>query len=189
MPLADVSGVVAGIVQDARQAWRFRVEPVRHAALLVELPAIEVGRDAPARGILARDQRAARRAADRRVDVEPAEPQALAREAVDLGRLHARAAEAAQIAVAHVVDQHEQHVRPGRRSARRLRAGRLDVTSAKEDDRQERAQWVEHQQTSPGGTIFATTQNIPARHPGTGPPPLCFCRPTFCITFDSYAIG
>ena len=86
----------------------------------------EVGRDPPALRILAGGDRDPRRRADRRVDVELLEADALGGQAVDVRRLRVLVAEAREVRPAHVVDEDQDDVRPRRprpRPARSRRAG------------------------------------------------------------------
>ena len=92
-----MTGGVAVVVQLAGQHRSRRIEPLRHAALGVAFPIVEIGRDPPALRILSGGQRHARRRADRRIDVEIREPDALGREPIDVLGLGALAAEAGQI--------------------------------------------------------------------------------------------
>src|SRR4030095_10244397 len=74
-------------------------------------------------------------AADRRVDIKLREADPLGCEAVDVGRLDARVAVAAQIAVAHVVDEDKEEVgaRLERRGEKQKRQGDEDPHGGNED--------------------------------------------------------
>ena len=114
VPLAEVAGRVAGLVQEAGQHRGGGIEPLRNAAVVVRPAVVQERRDAVPLRVLPRADRDAGGRADRRVDVEPLEADALRGEAVDVLRLDPFVAEAGEIAPAHVVDKHEQHVRRGR---------------------------------------------------------------------------
>ncbi len=107
-----MAGGVAGLAQLARQHRSRRVEPLRHAPLVVVLPVVEEGSDPPALRILARRQGGARGRTDRGVDVETRETPSLRRELVERLGLDFRVAEAGKIAPAHVIDEHHHDIGP-----------------------------------------------------------------------------
>src|SRR5690349_7280874 len=107
---------VARIVQRSRQSWRARVEPLGHSAPLIFGSIIEVRRDVPARGILARREGNARWRADRSVDVELLESNPFGCETVDIRGFDFLVAEAGEVAPAHIVDQDENDIWMGVRS-------------------------------------------------------------------------
>ena len=111
MPFAEVTGRVAGGLQGAAQGGRGRVQPLRQPAAGVIGPVAQVGSDPPTLRVLAGEQGATRRRADRRVHVELGERQPLRREAVDVRGLGLGVAEAGEVAPAQVIDEHEQDVR------------------------------------------------------------------------------
>ena len=112
--LADHSGGVAGGLEDRRQ----QDLPLVDVGEVVLLVAVLGDPDRIAAG----EQRGARRAAHR-LRVEAREPHALVRHAVDARRLEVGGPEHPEVAVALVVGEHEDEVRPGRRLLRCRRRG------------------------------------------------------------------
>lgn len=97
------------------------IEPVGHLALALALAGVEKRVDAPALRILPGGEGDAGGGADGGVDVEVCETTAAGGETVDVRRIHKRVAERRRIAVAHVVDEDDEHVRVPRGSGGGLR--------------------------------------------------------------------
>src|SRR4030095_10510518 len=109
VPLADERRRVASLAQHLGDGLLGGIEPGRvegeeHA----ERAELHPGRIAP------REQRRARRCADRRTDVELREPRPLARHAIQVRRRDVGTSVAAEVAVAHVVREYEDEVRAAR---------------------------------------------------------------------------
>ena len=117
MPLADVPGLVAAFVEGAsqrvllaRQVFEIGYiddSPFRRVQVPVRVDPVG---DADGGRIFAGEDTSARRRADRAGGVGIAEAHALAREAVDIGRLVEGAAITDQILPAHIVDKDEDDI-------------------------------------------------------------------------------
>lgn len=114
VPFAEMSGAVAGIPENLGSMDRSRVQEVRHPAFGIGLTAGEVRLDTPALLVLAGAESDPGGGADGRVDVEVGEATAFGGEAIDVRRGNEFIAEAAGVAVTHVVDKKDQDVGFGR---------------------------------------------------------------------------
>ena len=112
MPLAEVGGGIAGLLENPGGRRRLRIEPVGHVPGAIGLPRGQIGIDLPAGRVLARHHRDARGRADGRVDVEIGQPHAFLGQPVDMRRLHLRISETARVGIAHVVDEDEKDIGP-----------------------------------------------------------------------------
>ena len=111
MPLAEVGGAVAGLLEEAGQRGRVRVEPVGHASGVVLGRRREMLVDGvPGRVTPGHQGRAAGRA-DGVEHVELEEVRALSGEPVDVGGLQPRMAVAREVAPAPVVGEDDDDVR------------------------------------------------------------------------------
>lgn len=126
VPFTEVSGGVAAFLEGAGEGGGLGVEPLGHAALLVEFAVGEVGGDAPALWVVSGGDGDAGGGADGGVDVELFEAEAFFGEAVDVFGFGVFVAEAGEVAPAHVVDEDEDDVGLCRRRECQEAGGKTD---------------------------------------------------------------
>jgi hypothetical protein len=107
VPLADEAGAITGRLEQTRQQHGVG----RQVAPTVFGVSTDHSGDADGVGILSREQRGARRRADRAVRVKVVEPHPVADQCVDVGRFEVGRAVAGEIAVAQIVDEDDDDVR------------------------------------------------------------------------------
>ena len=112
MPFADEGGRIPLVLQELRQRTSGRREADIEASGRRGGVCLERTLEPQALLVAARDQRRPRGRAHRRVRVELCQPDAFAREPIEIGCLDVRRAVAAQIAIPEVVGDDEHDVRP-----------------------------------------------------------------------------
>ena len=137
VPLAEVSGGVPGVAEDAGHRGRFGGEVVGLFAGGVAFAGLEVGVDAPLHREHARGEPHARGRADRSGGIVAVQDQTLRSQAVDGGRFDPARVGAREVADAHVVGVDDHDVRAALRClrlcfCRGLRRGRGDCSGAQQ---------------------------------------------------------
>ena len=122
VPLAEMAGGIAVLLENARQGVRMGVEPVRHAAPCVVGSIVQVGSDSPTLRELTRGERAAGGRANWRVHIELGKPDSFRGEAIDVRCRSFPVAEAGKIPPAHVINEHQDEVGLNRRGGDEPRA-------------------------------------------------------------------
>ena len=116
MPFSKMPRGIAGLLQRPREHRRLGIEPLRHAAPIVNGTVRKVRGDAPALRILTRRNRRARRRTNRRVHIKLLKAHALLCEPINLRRLRGLVPKAGKVPPPHVIDKHENDIwRRGRK--------------------------------------------------------------------------
>jgi hypothetical protein len=151
MPFAEVAGGVTGGFQSAGEGRRGRVQKIRLLALSITGARLEETGDVPARGEHTGREAGARRRTNRSGAVVFGEASSLARQAIEVGSRCKLAAIAADIAVAHIIAEDEEDVRPGGGTGERCREG-----EGKRKDDAEEAHIVDEKR----GCLLFTLQGV-----------------------------